>query len=320
MYQRTLLSIKVLRPFASASHGITRPPISFLTKPHTLHIVVRQLSQTPITSRLSSNKAKWITTTTGNVIPSTGNPRLVAKLQGGFRIIREDMTCAEFHDSVWGFVIYRCVKGNDAAWTSILEKLQSHVRETLEDEKCQDLLPFHDLHVIDDKSLYGSSVEEVRAHFQAWVPQNLDARLRPDTACTIPDVSYLSVDTTPRYNYCLLVDEICLESLDHPEGLGPVVKLVCRDWESPPRSPEEKLQGVQAPFHDGITEYDEEDVGWMYMPLLFYMDRYENFHDWGWSDMYVRPPFIDGGEDETNMVGHWRRKKVVGQEKAVSET
>jgi hypothetical protein len=105
MYQRTLLSIKVLRPFASASHGITRPPISFLTKPNTLHIVVRQLSQTPITSRFSSNKAKWITTTTGNVIPSTGNPRLDAKLQGGFRIIREDMTCAEFHDSVWGFVV-----------------------------------------------------------------------------------------------------------------------------------------------------------------------------------------------------------------------
>lgn len=151
------------------------------------------------------------------------------------------------------------------------------------------------------------------------MPKNLEARLRPDTKCTISDVSYLSVDITPRYKYCLVVDEICLESVEHPEGLGPVVKLVCRDWECP-WSPEEKRQGVQPPFHDGITEYDDEDVGWMYMPLLFYMDKYENLHDGCWGDMYVRPPFIDGTEDETNMVGHWRRKKVVNQEKEVSET
>lgn len=144
------------------------------------------------------------------------------------------------------------------------------------------------------------------------MPKNLEARLRPDTKCTISDVSYLSVDITPRYKYCL-------ESVEHPEGLGPVVKLVCRDWQCP-WSPEGKLQGVHSPFHDGITEYDDEDVGWMYMPLLFYMDKYENFHDGWWGDMYVRPPFIDGTEDETNMVGHWRRKKDVNQEKEVSET
>ncbi|KAF7879574.1 hypothetical protein EAF04_000769 [Stromatinia cepivora] len=109
---------------------------------------------------------------TGNVIPSAGNSRLDAKLPGGHRIIREDMTCAEFHDSVWGFVIYRCVEGNDAAWNSILEQLQSHIQENPEDGQCQDLFPFHDLHVIDDKSLYGASIDEVRAYFQAWVPKN----------------------------------------------------------------------------------------------------------------------------------------------------
>ncbi|OBT70097.1 hypothetical protein VE03_00637 [Pseudogymnoascus sp. 23342-1-I1] len=222
------------------------------------------------------------------------------------------MTCAEFHDSVWGFVIYRCVEGNDAAWNSILEQLQSHIRENLEDGQCQDLLPFHDLHVIDDRSLYGASIDEARAHFQAWVPKNLEARLRPDTTCTISDVSHLSVDITPRYNYCLVVDEICLESVEHPESLEPVVKLICRDWECP-WSPEERRQGGQKPFHDGITEFDEEDVGWMYVPLLYYMDKYENFHNWCWDDMYVRPPFIDGSEDETNMVGHWRPKKVANK-------
>lgn len=141
------------------------------------------------------------------------------------------------------------------------------------------------------------------------MPKNLEARLRPDTTCTISDVSHLSVDITPRYNYCLVVDEICLESIEHPEALESVVKLIWRDWECP-WSPEEKLQGVQPPFHGGITEFAEEDVGWMYLPLLFYMDKYENFHNWCWDDMYVRPPFIDGTEDQTNMVGHWRRKVI----------
>lgn len=103
MYQRTVLRSKVLRPFTSPSHGITRSRVSFPTKSNTLH-VVRQSSQSPITRRFSSNQA-MITTTTGNVIPRTGNSRLDAKLQGGHRIIREDMTCAEFHDSVWGFVV-----------------------------------------------------------------------------------------------------------------------------------------------------------------------------------------------------------------------
>ena len=104
------------------------------------------------------------------------------------------------------------------------------------------------------------------------MPKNLEARLRPDTKCTTSDVSYLSVDITPRYKYCLVVDEICLESLEHLEGLGHLVKLVCRDWGWFWR-PEEKLRGVHPPFYDGISEYDDEDVGWMYMSLLFHMDR-----------------------------------------------
>jgi hypothetical protein len=54
--------------------------------------------------RFSSDQA-MIMTTTGNVIPSTGNSGLDAKLQGGHRIVRIDMTCAEFHDSVWCFVV-----------------------------------------------------------------------------------------------------------------------------------------------------------------------------------------------------------------------
>jgi hypothetical protein len=46
-----------------------------------------------------------ITTKDGKIVPSTGNARLDAELQGNRRIIREDMKSPDFRDSVWGFVV-----------------------------------------------------------------------------------------------------------------------------------------------------------------------------------------------------------------------
>ena len=148
----------------------------------------------------------------------------------------------------------------------------------------------------------------MREHFNAWAPESLRSRLRPDTTCTIEDIGHTGVDTTPRYLYCLVVDEICLESLEYPfPGSCPAVKLVLGDWQSP-WSPEEKLQEICEPFHDGFTEYDEEDVGWMYMPVDSYVDLYTNLQVDGW-DNYVRPPYtLHTFGDESKLVGHWRRK------------
>ena len=62
------------------------------------------------------------------------------------------------------------------------------------------------------------------------------------------------------------------------------------------------------PFHDGFTEYEEEDVGWMYMPVDAYVDLYTNLQVDGW-DNYVRPPYtLYAFGDESKLVGHWRRK------------
>lgn len=132
-------------------------------------------------------------------------------------------------------------------------------------------------------------------------------------------MDYLSVNIKPRYKYCLVVDEICLESVEQPRAVFPVVKLLYRDWENE-WSSEERLQGVQPPFHDGITDSIDEDVGWMYMWLSSYMKTYESFHEWDWDDMYMRPPFVDSTCDETNMVGHWRAKNELNDEKQPSKT
>ncbi|KAL2130078.1 hypothetical protein VTI74DRAFT_6916 [Chaetomium olivicolor] len=195
-----------------------------------------------------------------------------------FDHIQSNMKCAKFHDQVWGFVIYRCSEGNQTAWVRLLEALGNRIQE--------DLRP-------------STTSHEVRDHFRSWVQKDLEDRLRPDATNLDDYAGWLRATSTPRYEYCLFVDDICLESVDHPGIDSPVVKLLCKNWESP-FPLEERNYTVPAPFHDGATEYDEEDVGWMYMPLQCYLDKYAVLGKCDWDDQYVRPPYIDGSEDESN--------------------
>lgn len=164
----------------------------------------------------------------------------------------------------------------------------------------------------------GATSHQVRDHFQAWVPKNLEDRVRPGATNLDDDVDWHYATSTPRYKYCLFADDLCLESVDHPGSHRPAVKLLCKDWESP-YLPEERNYSVPAPFHDGATEYDEEDVGWMYMPLAYYIDKYDLLGKHDWDDQYVRPPYIDGFENEERFIGHWRQKSLSEEVKATSE-
>ncbi|KAK9446275.1 chitinase [Metarhizium brunneum] len=201
-----------------------------------------------------------------------------------FDHIKSTMTCTKFHDSIWGFVIYRCSQGEQTAWDRLLQALRRKVQE--------------------DAS--GATSHQVRDHFESWVPKNLEDRLRPDATNSQNDVG-VHATSTPRYEYCLFVDDVCLESVDHPGVNSPVVKLLHKNWESP-FPPQERNYTVPAPSHDGATEYHEEDVGWMYMPLQEYLYKYDLLGKGDWDDQYVRPPYIDGTEDEGGFVGHWRQE------------
>ncbi|KAK4213997.1 hypothetical protein QBC37DRAFT_373519 [Rhypophila decipiens] len=242
-----------------------------------------------------------------------------------FDHIKSTMTCRKFHDSVWGFVIYRCSEGNQnqnqnqVAWDRLLEALRAKVQEDLLFYMREDMLGFHDLHVIDDKALYGATSHQVRDHFRSWVPKNLEDRLGQDATNMDDDVDWVAATSTPRYEYCLFVDDICLESLDHPGVNSPVVKVLRKDWESPFAPDADGGRNsttvtVAAPFHDGVTEYEEEDVGWMYMPLHDYLHKYDLLGKGDWDDQYVRPPYIDGTEEESELVGHWRQQESLMDE------
>ena len=66
-------------------------------------------------------------------------------------------------NSRWGFVIYRCTYGDDAAWERFMAHLNTRTRLTLEEEyKEADLFPRIDWSVQEDLSLDGAGTEEVR--------------------------------------------------------------------------------------------------------------------------------------------------------------
>ena len=156
-------------------------------------------------------------------------------------------------------------------------------------------------------TISGATSHQVRDHFQSWVPKNLEGRFRPDATDLEDDVDWIHAASTPRYEYCLFVDDLCLESVDYPGVNSPVVKLLHKNWESPFHLQERNYK-APSPFHDGATEYEEEDVGWMYMPLQKYLHKYDLLGKGDWDDQYVRPPYIDGTEDESEFVGYWRQE------------
>ncbi|KAG5999394.1 hypothetical protein E4U54_001872 [Claviceps lovelessii] len=67
----------------------------------------------------------------------------------------------------------------EQAWERLRQDLCDRVQEGLRFYTRQDLLPFHDLHVIDDPDLYRATSHQVRGHFLSLVPEHLKARVRP---------------------------------------------------------------------------------------------------------------------------------------------
>lgn len=78
----------------------------------------------------------------------------------------------QLHDDghrVWGFVVYRCTYGDDAAWQTFLERIHASIRQKMEFYHGLDLLgeDCFKLTVHDDASKFdGASVQNVREHFK----------------------------------------------------------------------------------------------------------------------------------------------------------
>ncbi|KAL7621056.1 hypothetical protein AAE478_008368 [Parahypoxylon ruwenzoriense] len=236
-------------------------------------------------------------------------------------------------DAPWGLAVYRVSYSDDAAWQRMLARIETDMRERLELQSRDDLLARHDLVVMDDRAKFdGLKPYEVRELFTKWAVEELgrnwvgqpilDAnRGTLDGREGTGDENTTSWERGPdyfsgaRYNYCLVVDDLCLESLDKMPT-GPVIKLLRKDFsplsqdegERTARIGEEEELGFPGTFwEDGVTGHEEEDVGWMYIPVVDYVEQYNALCDGdNWYEGYVRPPFTFHNRRIENAVGFWR--------------
>lgn len=113
------------------------------------------------------------------------------------------------------------------------------------------------------------------------------------------------VNGAARYKFCLFVDDICLESLDQKGSNWPVVKVLEKNWG--PLPADQRQYKIHPDYHDGETDQEEEEVGWMYMPADWYMEWYELLtKEDDFYGFYARPPYISLGWPEDEVVGFWR--------------
>lgn len=134
----------------------------------------------------------------------------------------------------------------------------------------------YNLVLMDDKAQFdGATSHEIRDHFSAWVAEELPKPVREteELDCDAIRRNDTSEESWPdllrygsRYNYCLFVDDICLEPLDHMGS--PVVNILARDFGH--LEPEKRGYTIHPQYEDGQTEDYSEDVGWMYMEAVQY--------------------------------------------------
>lgn len=201
----------------------------------------------------------------------------------------------------------------------MLQLIQRKVQQTVElslspGQERTELLESHDL-VIHDKleQLNSATSHEVRDHFNDWVAGQLPKVVKTHEVLQrlmeehkkIPDFGP-EYPLGARLNFALFVDDVCLESLVHMDQ--PVVKILYKQWGN--LTIEERKYKIDPDWHDGVTEEEEEDVGWMYMSVIDYVDMYDKFewaHTGVWHNTYLRPPqMMDYYNDRESQPGFWR--------------
>ncbi|KAJ5603316.1 hypothetical protein N7537_006272 [Penicillium hordei] len=206
----------------------------------------------------------------------------------------------------WGFSIYRCSYKDESAWNRLLQHLREDIERSLEFNQRMDLLSRHQLVINDDiEKFNGATSHDIRDDFNAWVtdqlsqivasPEVLETLLSDDNHGLGPQY-FLGT----RYNFCLFVDDFCLESLElfKDSHCGPVVKILSMPWGN--LTPQEREYKIHPEWHDGETDDELEMVGWMYITLHSYVWWFDILEvPSNWEEFYVRPPMmIEGGSVE----------------------
>jgi hypothetical protein len=233
-------------------------------------------------------------------------------------------------DAPWGLVVYRVSYSDDAAWDRMLSVIRHDIESSLalRQQAQSDVCARHQLVVMDDASKFDDAEhDDIREHFNTWAADELQRNWDTDrepvatkdeiiSGITAGSRNYYLSHAGTRYNFCWMVDDICLESLEKMSS--PVVKLVNRDWapDSEPYEDEEDGDDEKYDWEGGETNKDYEDVGWMYVNTYEYTDLQNMLLDDDyWTDYYVRPPLMQWESDFNEAPGFWRRNASAAQAK-----
>jgi hypothetical protein len=203
----------------------------------------------------------------------------------------------------------------------MLGLLRSTIAETLELEHQTNLLPIHELTVIDNEAtLANANTDAVRYAFREWVADDLPPRLcdeeveRFGGAAQIrekllsndahhsPHATHPAACIPPQWQFFVFVDEECLRSLETSYGaLDPMLKILTTDWNG-------------SELDDTIDEYD--DLEWMKIDASDYMPVYANLvTPCLWHEYYESPllnrinrriPLFSQNDLRVNVKALWR--------------
>ncbi|KAK0840609.1 hypothetical protein LTS02_017130 [Friedmanniomyces endolithicus] len=221
----------------------------------------------------------------------------------GLRIKRAFRNLGHKH---WGFTVYRWTYGDDLAWEQLMTRLHRCIRENLRSPGIEELTEFLDIPVHEDAELDGASKDLVRRRFNKWLATDAyEERLNADARPTIIE----GAGTTPRYQYCLQVDEEALRSVvpvhydtsisDETVDTRGFLNLIDANWALLSGEEAEELRReleVEDPCDEGEEALDGcrmHDVGWMRVGIGSVMPGFcSQLLKGSWEHNYVRPPGI----------------------------
>lgn len=200
----------------------------------------------------------------------------------------QQMQQSGFHS--WGFVIFRGYYRDDDKWRRYLQAMKDESSAWLLHFRRHNILPqYQQWTVVEDRSLENVSKQTVRQKFAEWCNGRSEARDGPGAEHALVPRSI------PRFNYCIYVNETCINMLPPyeewaaggfygPEKSLPMI-FIDRDCE-----PEGEGKDGQ-PDVEGCTR---SYTGWMYCDIGSMTEMYNivagSELEEGYS--YARPPLL----------------------------
>lgn len=212
----------------------------------------------------------------------------------------------------WGFTIYRCTHGDNEAWSQLMSLLYERAKKNLDERGNSERLESLDLTVHEDASRFvGASTMQILDYFRQWVDrasvkeayecENAVPILIQDSRARPPFLA-----TTPRYHFCLHVDEASLYTIIDRETKVPKmnalqghINVINHQWRGLPDEEEQAAIREEDPDQDPLDDDEEpieglrvSDVGWMKMDLVSLWPGSYPTLDMAWEHIYTRPPVM----------------------------